>query len=108
MVKSHTSIYNNVIVTDLRDVDPIYTGNRFIVYSLFPEQNVSLWIVDGKQKQNVSIACGYSILNRSCQVDIGQLMLKYGGGGHKMVGTCQVPYDDAETIIQEIVNVLKS
>ena len=65
MVEKHTAIKNNVIITDLRDVDTIYTGNRFMIYSLYPEQNVSMWIVDGKQKQNVSIAVGYSILNRT-------------------------------------------
>lgn len=108
MVGAHTTIENNVIITDLRDVETIYTGNRFLVYSLFPEQNVSLWIVDGRQKQNVSIACGYSILNRTCTADIGQLMLKHGGGGHKMVGTCQVPYAEADNIIKEIVDVLKN
>jgi nanoRNase/pAp phosphatase (c-di-AMP/oligoRNAs hydrolase) len=90
----------------LRDVSPIYTGNRFLIYSLFPDQNVSVWIVDGKQKQNVSIAVGYSILNRTCSVDIGQLMLKYGGGGHKMVGTCQVPYDEADQTMDAIVKAL--
>lgn len=106
MIFEYTKIENNVILTDLRDVETIYTGNRFLIYSLFPEQNVSLWIVDGKQKQNVSIACGYSILNRSCNVDIGSLMLKYGGGGHKMVGTCQVPYDSANTVISELIKSL--
>ena len=108
MVGAHTTIENNVIITDLRDVETIYTGNRFLVYSLFPEQNVSLWIVDGRQKQNVSIACGYSILNRTCSADIGRLMLKHGGGGHKMVGTCQVPYNDADNVIREIIDVLKA
>lgn len=107
MVKTHTTVDNNVILTDLRDVSPIFAGNRFMIYSLYPEQNVSVWVVDGKMKQNVSIACGYSILNRSCQVDIGRLMLKYGGGGHQMVGTCQVPYDESEKAIQEIVEALK-
>lgn len=107
MVQKHTRIEDNVIVTDLRDVTPIYTGNRFMIYSLYPEQNVSVWIVDGKLKQNVSIACGYSILNRTCTVDIGQLMLKNGGGGHKMVGTCQVLYDDANGILDEIITALK-
>ncbi|MDH8677329.1 exopolyphosphatase [Fusibacter bizertensis] len=107
MVKKHTTIDENVIITDLRDVTPIYTGNRFLIYSLYPEQNVSLWIVDGKQKQNVSVACGYSILNRSCQVDIGSLMLSYGGGGHKMVGTCQIVYADANQAIDAIVKALK-
>ena len=106
MVEKHTAINNNVIITDLRDVDTIYTGNRFMIYSLYPEQNVSMWIVDGKQKQNVSIAVGYSILNRTCTADIGKLMLKHGGGGHKMVGTCQVPYDSANGVINEIADYL--
>ena len=108
MLVNHTKTNENVIITDLRDVAPIYSGNRFTIYSLYPEQNVSIWIVDGKQKQNVSIACGYSILNRSCTVDVGQLMLHYGGGGHKMVGTCQVPYDDANQIIAEITKALQA
>ncbi len=107
MVQRHTQIDGNVIITDLRDVSTIYTGNRFMVYSLYPEQNVSVWIVDGKLKQNVSIACGYSVLNRTCNVDIGNLMLKYGGGGHKMVGTCQALYDEAGPIIEEIITALK-
>jgi len=107
MVAKHTTIEDNVILTDLRNVETIYTGNRFLVYSLYPEQNVSVWIVDGKLKQNVSIACGYSILKRTCSVDIGSLMLKHGGGGHKMVGTCQIPYADADLVLREIVEALK-
>lgn len=107
MVKSHTTIEDNVILTDLRNVETIYTGNRFLVYSLYPEQNVSVWIVDGKLKQNVSIACGYSILNRTCTVDIGSLMLKHGGGGHRMVGTCQVPYADADRVLRDIIEALQ-
>ena len=108
MVQKHTRLENNVIVTDLRDVDPIYTGNRFLIYSLYPDQNVSMWIVDGKMKQNVSIACGYSILNRTCSVDIGKLMLQNGGGGHKMVGTCQVESANANQVIQSIIDALRS
>ena len=107
MLNKYSRVDGNVIITDLRDVSPIYTGNRFLVYSLFPEQNVSLWVVDGREKKNCSIACGYSILNRSCKVDVGALMLKYGGGGHVMVGTCQVPYDDADKSIEELVAALK-
>lgn len=106
MIHKNTKIDENIIITDLRDVSPIYTGNRFLIYSMYPEQNVSLWVVDGKQKQNVSIACGYSIINRSCQVDIGKLMLKFNGGGHQMVGTCQVDYDDADKTILEITQAL--
>jgi len=107
MVKKHTWIDGNVIVTDLRGVETIYTGNRFLVYSLYPEQNVSCWVVDGRGKVNCPIAIGYSILNRTCNADVGALCLKYGGGGHKQVGTCQVDYDKYEDVIKEIVAALK-
>jgi len=107
MVEAHTTLRGNVILTDLRDVSPIYTGNRFLIYSLYPEQNVSLWVVDGKLGQNVSIATGYSIVNRSCTADIGKLMLSFGGGGHKMVGTCQVPVDEADEAVEKIIAALR-
>ena len=108
MLDARTKIDGNVIVTDLRGIDPIYTGNRFMVYSLYPEQNVSVWVVDGRGKQNCPIAVGYSVLNRTCKTNVGALMLKYGGGGHKQVGTCQVPYDDADRVIDEIVASMKA
>jgi len=107
MVKEHTQIIDNVIVSDLRGVSPIYVGNRFMVYAMYPEQNVSLWIVDGKLGQNVSIATGYSIINRSCTANIGVLMLKHGGGGHKMVGTCQVGINEADSVAADIVENLR-
>ncbi len=107
MVKTHTKIYDNLIVTDLRDVDVIYTGNRFLIYSLYPEQNISLWIVDGRDKLNVAIACGYSILNKTANTNVGSLMLKYGGGGHKQVGTCQVDTPNAEKAISEIIEQIR-
>lgn len=106
MVRAHTRVAGTVILTDLRDVDPIYTGNRFLPYSLYPEGNVSVWLVDGRAKQNVAIAVGYSVLNRSCTADIGSLMLRYGGGGHRKVGTCQVPYADADRVVGELVAAL--
>jgi nanoRNase/pAp phosphatase (c-di-AMP/oligoRNAs hydrolase) len=102
MLKKHTTVNGNVIVTDLRGVETINAGNRFLVYSLYPDQNVSMWIIDGKNKENCAIACGYSILNRTSTVDIGSILLGYGGGGHKQVGTCQVPYNDADKVIAEI------
>ena len=107
MVKQNSKTDGNVLITDLRDVNPIYTSNRFTIYSMFPEQNVSLWIADGRAKINVMISCGYSILNRTCTADVGALMLRYGGGGHKQVGTCQVSFDDADRVIAEIVRELK-
>jgi len=99
---------DNVIVADLRGVEPIYAGNRFLIYSLFPEQNISVWIVDGKNRQNCAITVGYSVVNRSATVDVGSLLLSYGGGGHEQVGTCQVPYDDANRIIAEVIAKCKT
>lgn len=89
MVKEHTKVDGNVIITDLRGVDPIYTGNRFMIYSLYPEQNISAWIVSGRGGKGCSAAVGYSVINRTASLDVGSLMLKYNGGGHKKVGTCQ-------------------
>ncbi len=104
MVQEHTKIFGNVIFTDLRDVSPIYTGNRFVIYSLFPAQNISIWLVDGRQKMNCPIAVGHSVLNRSSKTDVGALMLKYGGGGHHQVGTCQVAYDEVDRVIGELID----
>ena len=108
MLAAHTKTDGNVIITDLRGVEPIYTGNRFLIYSLYPEQNVSVWAVDGRDKLNCPIAVGYSVLNRTCKTDVGALMLKYGGGGHHQVGTCQVLYGDADQVIGEIVSAMKA
>lgn len=103
MIKTYTRIEKNVILTDLRNVSPIYTGNRFLIYSLYPEQNISVWVVDGRAMLNCPIAVGHSILNRTSRTDVGKLMLQYGGGGHKQVGTCQVAYEDADTVIAELI-----
>ena len=89
MIRSHTRTEGALIVSDMRGVDPIYAGNRFVIYSLYPEQNLSLWIVTGKGGHGCSCAVGYSVVNRTATIDVGSLMLKYGGGGHKAVGTCQ-------------------
>ena len=107
MVMKHAKVSGSVIMVDLRNVDTIYAGNRFFIYTLFPDQNISVWVVDGRNKTNVAITVGYSIINRSATVDVGSLLLSYGGGGHKQVGTCQVPYDDADRIISEIVEKVK-
>jgi len=107
MVKTHTYTKGNVIVSDLRNVETIYAGNRFIVYCLYPEQNISMWIVDGRNKQNCPIAVGYSIINRSATADVGSILLSYGGGGHPQVGTCQIDYDDVDRVVGELVEKLQ-
>jgi nanoRNase/pAp phosphatase (c-di-AMP/oligoRNAs hydrolase) len=107
MVEKYTRRDGNVIITDLRGVDTIYSGNRFLIYTLYPEQNISMWIIDGRNRANCVITVGYSVINRSAEVDVGGLLLGYGGGGHRQVGTCQVPYDDAGRVIGEIIAKLK-
>ena len=97
----------NVIINNLLEEDVIYCGNRFIVYSLFPEQNIEIRIMWSKNKKNVVFACGHSIINRSSLTNVGELMYQYGGGGHEYVGTCQIPPDDWEVVLKELVMKMK-
>ncbi len=106
MVKSCTEVRGNVIISDLRNVDPIYTGNRFMIYSMYPEQNISAWIVKGKGGLGCSVAVGYSIMNRTSKVDVGSLMLKYGGGGHQKVGTCQFSDEEIDEKLPQFLDEL--
>ena len=106
MLKDNATVHENVVVVDLRDQDEIFTGNRFVIYGWFPDQNVSVQIIWGLNKQNVVVTCGYSILNKTCKTDVGSLMLKYGGGGHRKVGTCQLPIETAEKSIRQIIKQL--
>ena len=103
MVLAHTRVEGNVIISDLRGVDPIYSGNRFMIYSMYPEQNISAWIVNGRGGLGCSAAVGYSILNRTSNVNVGSLMLKYHGGGHKAVGTCQFSDEDMPTELPKML-----
>ena len=107
MVKTHAKVDGNVIILDLRGVETIYAGNRFVIYTLFPEQNISIWVVDGRNKVNVAITVGHSFINRTSNADVGSILLGYGGGGHKQVGTCQAAYDDAERVVTEIIGKIK-
>jgi len=104
----HSRVDGSVLVTDARGIEDLPPSNRFLIYSLFPGANISVRLIDGKGKEFVSISVGYSILNRTATIDVGSLMLKYGGGGHKAVGTCQVPYSMADHVLKEIVSVCKS
>ncbi len=106
MVAEHTRTEGNVIITDLRGVSPIYTCNRFMIYSMYPEQNISAWIVSGRGGLGCSAAVGYSILNKTSTVNVGSLMLKYNGGGHKKVGTCQFNDEDMETELPKMLREL--
>lgn len=107
MLKNHTVTAGDVIISDLRGVDPIYSGNRFLVYGIFPKQNISVWIVSGKGGKGCSCAVGYSVVTRTSKVDVGSLMLKYGGGGHKAVGTCQFSDESMEDGVKKLLKDLE-
>jgi nanoRNase/pAp phosphatase (c-di-AMP/oligoRNAs hydrolase) len=108
MIKDSSWADGAAVVTDLRNIEETYVGNRHVVYALFPDQNVSVRVFDGREKQFCVFSVGYSILNRTATVDVGKLMLKFGGGGHRRVGTCQVPYADADRILKEIVEEINA
>jgi nanoRNase/pAp phosphatase (c-di-AMP/oligoRNAs hydrolase) len=92
-----------LVVLDLREEETIWATNRFMIYALFPDCNVSIHVMWGLQKQNTVFATGKSILDRSSQVHVGNLMLEFGGGGHAAAGTCQVANDKADGILQALV-----
>jgi nanoRNase/pAp phosphatase (c-di-AMP/oligoRNAs hydrolase) len=97
-----------LVTVDLRGEELIHAGNRFMIYALFPQCRVSAHILWGKQKQNTVIAVGKSILDRTSPVDVGGLMLGYGGGGHRNAGTCQIPHDRADQVLAEIADAVNS
>lgn len=103
MISQNASQHGNVVVLDLRQQEEIFSGNRFIVYAMFPETNISIQVMWGVQKQNIVMSVGHSIINRTSKTNVGSLMLAYGGGGHRQVGTCQVPADRADQVLQELI-----
>ena len=98
----------DAIVIDLRNCEAIPVGNRFLEYVLYPEQNISIRIVDGKNKEFAMISVGHSIINPTSSIDVGVLTLNYGGGGHKRVGTCQVAYEDVDRVVGEMLDVINA
>ena len=102
-----SKVVGPVLITDARGAEELPPSNRFLIYSLYPETNISIRLIDGRGKEFVAFSVGYSILNRTATVDVGSLMLKNGGGGHKKVGTCQVPYDKADGVLQELIQACK-
>jgi len=95
--------YENLVVLDNRDEEIIWATNRFMIYALFPQANISIHLMWGVQRQNTVFATGKSIVNRTSRTNIGELMLKYGGGGHPAAGTCQIDNDRADAILQELI-----
>ena len=101
-IKRCSTVHDNLVILDLREEETIYAGNRFMIYALFPDCNISIHVLWGLNKLNTVLATGKSILNRTSKTNVGELMLKYGGGGHENAGTCQVENDDAARVLGEL------
>lgn len=101
-----TKIYENVAVVDLRKEEIIYPGNRFMVYAMYPETNISVHVIWGVKQQNTVFAVGKSIFNKSSKINIGDIMLKRGGGGHMAAGTCQIANETANEDLIKLIDEL--
>ena len=108
LLKRNSFTLNNVVITDLREIERLPAGNRFLVYSLFPDANVSLRVHWGPAHGSVIAAVGHSIFNRTCKTSVGELMSRYGGGGHRGAGTCVLPVEKAADAIDEILFELQA
>ena len=97
------TVHGDLVVLDLRDEEVIHPTNRFMVYALHPQCTVSIHVLWGLRQQNTVFAMGRSILDRSSTVDVGELMLGYGGGGHEAAGTCQVDNERAGEVLAELI-----
>lgn len=98
-----STVEGKLVVLDLRNEETIYAGNRFLIYAQFPQCNISMHIITGRDGQNVVYAVGKSIFDRSSKTDIGKLMLEYGGGGHHAAGTCQVDHARAASVQLDLI-----
>ena len=103
-----TTVQGDVAVVDLRHEDVIHAGNRFMVYALFPQVRVSVHVIWGKARQNVVLAIGKSIIDRTSPVDVGAVALAWGGGGHVAAGTCQVSHEESEQALVEVAAAVRS
>lgn len=107
VMKENTSVEKNVIITDLRGLTEMPTGNRFLIYTMYPQANIQVRIFDGKKGEFTVCAVGHSIFNRTSKTDVGKLMAQYNGGGHRGAGTCQLPNAHAESKIRDIIEAIK-
>lgn len=106
VMSASSRVEGNAIITDLRGKE-IPAGNRFLIYTMYPSANIQVRIFDGKKGEFVVVALGHSIFNRTSKTDVGKLMSKYGGGGHRGAGTCQLPLKGADEKIREIIAQVK-
>lgn len=107
-IKRCSTVAGNAVILDLRDEEVIYATNRFVIYSLFPDCNISIHALWGKMKENTVFTVGKSIIDRSCRTDVGELCYRYAGGGHEAAGTCQVSHEDASRVLDELITQINA
>ncbi len=105
-LKRIARVEGKVVILDLREEEIIHAGNRFMIYALYPETQISVHVAWGFRKQNTAVMIGKSIVNKGSTVDIGELCLKYGGGGHRNAGTCQLENDEVDAKLPDIIAAL--
>jgi len=104
----YSDMLDNILVTDFRKVFHGEHGNRFLPFALFPKCNVWVKVFDHpNDPARVQISVGHSIFNKTCSVPVGELMARYGGGGHKGAGTCRPLREDADKVMTEVIDALK-
>ncbi|MEN8223325.1 MAG: exopolyphosphatase [Acidobacteriota bacterium] len=104
----HTSIENGVSITDFRPFVSVPSGNRFLVFSLFPDTYVNVKIRNSDEKDGkVILSVGHSIFNRKCRVHCGKLVARFGGGGHFGAGSCSCDEGVFEDSKDSIISTLK-
>ena len=103
-----STVHGKLVVLDLRNEETIFAGNRFMIYALYPQCNISIHVLWGLKKQNTVLACGKSIIDRSSKTNVGEEMLEYGGGGHDAAGTCQVENDKADEALLELIRKINA
>jgi nanoRNase/pAp phosphatase (c-di-AMP/oligoRNAs hydrolase) len=97
-------VHGKLVVLDLRDEPTIHAGNRFVVYAMFPQCDISMHVMWGRDKLNTVYTVGKSIFDRGNRVEVGELMLRHGGGGHHAAGTCQGDNATAAAMKQQLID----
>ena len=107
-IRGSSEVHGNLVILNLQDQEVIHPTNRFMIYALYPECDISIHRLWGLKQQNTVFAIGKSILDRGCRTNVGELAFKYGGGGHEAAGTCQISNEDAERVKEELIAKINS
>ena len=105
-LRTNTTLVDHISITDFRGLYPAPNGNRFLVYSLFPDCTVNVKIVYD-EGDLASIRVGHSILNRGCEVNVGKMLSAFEGGGHPGAGACRFAREKAPGYLKHIVQILQ-